>query len=50
MARLDAAEPAAISFRNDVMAVLSKAGCNLGACHGNFNGKGGFRLSLRGEM
>jgi len=32
-----------------VMAVLSKAGCNLGACHGNFNGKGGFRLSLRGE-
>src|SRR5262245_44577869 len=36
-------------FERDVMAVLSKAGCNLGACHGNFNGKGGFRLSLRGE-
>ncbi len=31
------------------MAVLSKAGCNLGACHGNLNGKGGFKLSLRGE-
>ena len=31
------------------MAVLSKAGCNLGACHGNANGKGGFKLSLRGE-
>jgi hypothetical protein len=31
------------------MAVLSRAGCNMGACHGNFNGKGGFRLSLRGE-
>jgi hypothetical protein len=31
------------------MAVLSKAGCNLGACHGNTNGKGGFKLSLRGE-
>ena len=31
------------------MAVLSKAGCNLGTCHGNQNGKGGFRLSLRGE-
>lgn len=31
------------------MAVLSKAGCNLGACHGNQNGKGGFRLSLRGQ-
>ncbi|TXT20852.1 MAG: hypothetical protein FD138_4140 [Planctomycetota bacterium] len=32
-----------------VMAVLSKAGCNLGTCHGNQNGKGGFKLSLRGE-
>jgi hypothetical protein len=41
--------PAAPSFRNDVMAVLSKAGCNAGACHGNKNGKGGFKLSLRGE-
>jgi len=38
-----------ISFRHDVMAVLSKSGCNLGACHGNQNGKGGFKLSLRGE-
>jgi hypothetical protein len=40
---------APVSFRNDVMAVLSKAGCNQGACHGNQNGKGGFKLSLRGE-
>jgi len=40
---------AEISFTNDVMAVLSKAGCNMGACHGNANGKGGFRLSLRGQ-
>jgi hypothetical protein len=39
----------AISFRNDVMAVLSKAGCNAGACHGNKSGKGGFKLSLRGQ-
>jgi hypothetical protein len=31
------------------MAVLSKAGCNQGACHGNQNGKNGFKLSLRGE-
>jgi hypothetical protein len=31
------------------MAVLSKAGCNSGPCHGNRNGKGGFKLSLRGE-
>src|SRR3984893_3610278 len=37
------------SFRNDVMAILSKAGCNQGACHGNQNGKNGFKLSLRGQ-
>jgi hypothetical protein len=36
------------SFRNEVSAVLSRAGCNSGPCHGNLNGKGGFRLSLRG--
>jgi len=41
--------PAQVTFRNDVMAVLSKAGCNLGVCHGNATGKGGFKLSLRGE-
>jgi hypothetical protein len=43
------AADASVSFRNDVMAVLSKAGCNAGVCHGNKNGKGGFKLSLRGE-
>ena len=37
------------SFTSDVMAVLSKAGCNAGTCHGNQNGKGGFKLSLRGQ-
>src|SRR5437762_14019695 len=37
------------SFQNDVMAVFSKAGCNAGACHGNRSGKGGFKLSLRGQ-
>ena len=38
-----------VSFRNDVMAVLSKSGCNLGTCHGNARGKGGFQISLRGQ-
>lgn len=38
-----------VSFRNDVMAAISKAGCNLGTCHGNATGKGGFKLSLRGQ-
>ena len=36
-------------FRREVMAVLSKSGCNTGGCHGNGNGKGGFKLSLRGQ-
>src|ERR1700730_7553746 len=38
-----------VDFRQDVMAVLSRGGCNQGACHGNLHGKGGFKLSLRGE-
>ncbi len=38
-----------VSFSTDVMAALSKAGCNQGVCHGNKSGKGGFKLSLRGE-
>ncbi len=37
------------SFRGEVMAILARGGCNQGACHGNLNGKGGFKLSLRGE-
>jgi hypothetical protein len=41
------AEP--VSFHQEVMPILSRAGCNSGACHGNLNGKGGFKLSLRGE-
>ena len=45
----DAIADERVSFRQEVMAVLSKAGCNLGTCHGNQNGKGGFKLSLRGE-
>lgn len=40
--------PDRVSFRNDVLPVLSKLGCNSGACHGALAGKGGFRLSLRG--
>ncbi|MGL5096596.1 MAG: DUF1549 and DUF1553 domain-containing protein, partial [Planctomycetia bacterium] len=44
------AEEAAVpSFRLEVAPIISKAGCNQGACHGNLNGKGGFRLSLRGD-
>lgn len=41
-------EPHVWSFRNQVQSVLSKTGCNMGACHGAAAGKNGFRLSLRG--
>jgi hypothetical protein len=35
-------------FARDVVPVLTKAGCSTGACHGSFQGRGGFRLSLLG--
>jgi hypothetical protein len=37
------------SFRHEVMAILTKSGCNMGACHGYSLGKNGFKLSLRGS-
>ena len=37
-----------VSFRNDVMPVLTRAGCNGGACHGAAAGKNGFGLTLFG--
>ena len=39
--------PAPVSFKNETLAALTKAGCNMGACHGSPSGKAGFRLSLR---
>ncbi|MCE9606180.1 MAG: DUF1549 and DUF1553 domain-containing protein [Planctomycetia bacterium] len=46
--QLPAVEPK-YSFRHEVMAVLTKGGCNMGACHGYSLGKNGFKLSLRGS-
>ncbi len=43
-----AESPRPVDFRTDVIAALSHAGCNSGACHGSPMGKNGFRLSLRG--
>ena len=40
---------AAVSYRNDILPILTRAGCNLGACHGAQTGKGELTLSLRGE-
>lgn len=49
---LHAAEPGAekpVSFVNEVIPVMTKAGCNIGACHAKANGgKNGFQLSLLG--
>jgi hypothetical protein len=36
------------SFVNDVVPVLTRLGCNAGACHGKLAGQNGFKLSLRG--
>src|SRR5205823_3368051 len=41
-------EPFAWSYRNHVIPVLTRIGCNSGSCHGALAGKGGFKLSLRG--
>lgn len=45
---LDTATPNPWSFRNHVQSVLTRTGCNMGACHGAAAGKNGFTLSLRG--
>lgn len=36
------------SFRNQVLPVMTKMGCNSGPCHGAAAGKNGFKLTLRG--
>ena len=45
---VSASTPAPLSFRLDVMPVFSRAGCNMGSCHGAARGKDGFNLSLFG--
>ena len=37
-----------IDFQNDIVPILTKSGCNAGACHGAAIGRGGFKLSLYG--
>lgn len=36
------------SFREEIIPLFTKFGCNQGACHGKQSGQNGFRLSLRG--
>lgn len=37
---------AQISFRNDILPVLSRSGCNQGSCHAKADGRNGFKLSI----
>ncbi len=38
-----------VDFDTQVMPILTKSGCNAGACHGAAAGRGGFHLSLYGS-
>lgn len=38
----------AVDFDTEIVPILTKAGCNTGACHGSAAGRGGFKLSLYG--
>jgi hypothetical protein len=40
--------PAVVSFINEVMPLLSKAGCSAGACHAKPEGQSNFKLSVFG--
>lgn len=44
----DATAKQAPSFKQDVLPILTRSGCNMGGCHGKLAGQNGFRLSLRG--
>src|SRR3954447_14757140 len=36
------------TFERDIVPILTRAGCNAGACHGKARGQNGFQLSLLG--
>ena len=41
-------DPDPVSFRNEIIPILTKARCNSGGCHGKAEGQNGFRLSIFG--
>jgi hypothetical protein len=41
-----AAELPTVSFVNDILPILSRAGCNAGKCHAKPEGQNGFKLSV----
>jgi len=42
------AHPLPINFRNQIVPIFTKLGCNGGGCHGKSGGQNGFKLSLLG--
>jgi len=44
VSNIDAKTP--INFDNEVLPILTKAGCNMGACHAVQHGQAGFKLSV----
>jgi hypothetical protein len=47
-AKVSGFEKATTNFARDIVPILSKTGCNQGACHASQYGKGEFKLSLFG--
>lgn len=45
---LAAAPALAVDFDSEIIPILTRSGCNAGACHGSAAGRGDFRLSLLG--
>lgn len=41
-------DPDPVSFRNEIIPILTKARCNSGGCHGKAEGQNGFKLSIFG--
>src|SRR5277367_5060343 len=44
----DSAPAQRVTFELDVVPILTRLGCNAGACHGKARGQNGFQLSLLG--
>ncbi len=44
----DVSERPAVRYTRDIVPIISKAGCNMGACHASQFGKAGFKLSVFG--
>ena len=42
------ADSDSVTFERDIQPILTRAGCNAGACHGKASGQNGFKLSLLG--